>query len=584
MYDTVFLFSLAIAAAAIVLAVFTVYKLFEYRRMADAHDAEMRQRMYELAILKEVGERIGYSLNVQNIVDVILGSLHQFVQYATVSYMLIGPEKVTFRMHVEESVPRSFVDDVRNRMLSSLSALLDKSIAARDLSEVISGTFIDDAEEKEVLSFFNIPLAIGGKPLGVLTVADAKDGLYKEGEMTLLYKIVKQASDAVTRLEDVVKTEQRKLNSMVESMTEGVFMTDKEFRVVVANPAARKALRLSPDGEINMLLIAEALQGVLDIRYALEESLSKDGILSFDDVVLAGRYFQVIVAPVKSEMLANVKETLGCVIIFHDTTHDKELERMKEDFTSMMVHELRSPLDNIKKISEVLLKEEPGNGDGPNVREYMRLAYDNASTVLELVNDLLDVAKLEAGKFEITKTSQDIRNIIAERISFFEIAAKNVSVTLKTVAGAGSDQNILCDRSRVSQILNNLISNALKFTPEGGTVTIGTFMHEKGRSVEEDARGLGISSLEGNLEAQKSLPDSLFVFVSDSGTGISREDLPKLFHKFQQLRNLPVRATRKGTGLGLAVVKGITEAHGGVSGVFSKLGEGSTFYFTLPRS
>ena len=99
-----------------------------YKKEQDRTHDQIDKRMYELAILKELGERVGYSLNVQNIIDIISGSLHQFLRYSIVSYMLLEPERIIFKVHIEESVPRSFIDDVRNRMLTSLSVLLDKEL------------------------------------------------------------------------------------------------------------------------------------------------------------------------------------------------------------------------------------------------------------------------------------------------------------------------------------------------------------------------------------------------------------------------------------------------------------------------
>src|SRR3989338_3539558 len=153
--------------------------------------------------------------------------------------MLFEPDKVIFKVHLKRSVHRRFVTDIRDRMLGSLSALLDREFDKKDVKEILSGAILIEELDEPVRSFFNIPLVIDEKVVGVLTVADTKTGLYKEEEMTILYKIIQQASKAVTSLQGVVKTEQKKLNSMVESMADGVVMTDNDYRVVVANPAVK---------------------------------------------------------------------------------------------------------------------------------------------------------------------------------------------------------------------------------------------------------------------------------------------------------------------------------------------------------
>src|SRR3989338_8104058 len=157
----------------------TIYFLIKDRKAKGVlakREQDVSRRMYELAILKELGDRIGYSLDVQQIIDVITNSLHQFIDYAAVSYMLLGPEKLIFKMHLERSVHQKFVNDIKDRMLGSLSALLDREFNKKDVKEIISGAIIIEELNDPVRSFFNIPLVIDEKVVGVLTVADTKSG------------------------------------------------------------------------------------------------------------------------------------------------------------------------------------------------------------------------------------------------------------------------------------------------------------------------------------------------------------------------------------------------------------------------
>jgi len=124
-------------------------------------EEENSHRIYELAILKELGDRIGYSLNVEQIIDVITGSLGQFMDYSVVSYMFLEPEKIIFKAHVEKSVHRKFIDDIRDRMLKSISALVGKEFNSSQVEEVLSGAILIEDIQDPVRSFFNIPLVIG---------------------------------------------------------------------------------------------------------------------------------------------------------------------------------------------------------------------------------------------------------------------------------------------------------------------------------------------------------------------------------------------------------------------------------------
>lgn len=571
----------------LILGIFFLFS-FAYLRVKKAKAAlekketAIARRMYELAILKELGERIGYSLNIQQIIDVITGSLHQFIEYSAVSYMFLEPEKIIFKVHLEQSVSRQFIDDVQNRMLKSLSALLDKQFTRSQVNEIVSGAIIVDELSDPVNSFFNIPLVIGNKVVGVLTIAHTKIGLYKEEEMTILYKITQQASNAVTRLQDVVSTEQRKLNAMVESMSEGVIMTDRDFRVLVANPAAKRAVQLEGKAEVSIFDFIDHLEGKFDIRGRLEESVQLDKVIEAREVLIKDRFFQIFVSPVKNTSEMSGKNILGGVVIFHDITHEKEIEKLREDFTSMMVHELRSPLDNIKKISEVIKTGEVV-ADSLHLKEYIHLIYTSSSQMLELVSDLLDAAKLESGRFEVFKKPGSIPTLIAERVAFFENSAKEAHIEFRTEISHDVPQDVSFDATRITQVLNNLISNSLKFTSAGGKVTIQSFLHQKEQRVSDEEKKQMVSELLTQHDEQlKSAGDYVVVAVSDTGRGIARADIERLFHKFKQFGHQEAPISKRGTGLGLVIAKGIVEAHGGGIGVISQEGSGSTFYFTLP--
>ncbi|MHB8651971.1 MAG: ATP-binding protein [Minisyncoccota bacterium] len=550
------------------------------RRMGAQSD-EMRQRMYELAILKEVGDRIGYSLNIQKIADVIIGSLNQFMGYSMASYMLLEPERIVFKVDIGESVPHRFVNEIKERMRLSLAAILDRDLGSIPVEETITGTLLNDATDATVESFFNIPLIIAGSAVGVLTVASTKNGLYKEKEMTMLYKIVGQASQAITRLEEVVTLERGKLQAMVESMEDGVLMTDQNFRVVVANSSLKESVNVPEGRDLTLFDIIDACGGTIDIKGRLEESIKLDRTFVAGEVNLMGSIYQVFIFPVKSRASKSLG-VLGGGIIFHNITRERASEKLRDDFTSMMVHELRSPLDSIRKIGELL--RTPAIRDDKNAYdEYMGMVSQSATNMLELVNDLLDVAKLEAGKFQIVPKQASIRKIIEERVKFFDTQARNATIALSVGFDDHIPEVLMVDPVRVGQVLSNLLSNAMKFTAPGGTVFTQALLHTKGVSVEDEVARAGFGWIV--TDALKTLTDQdscVVVSVTDTGQGISKENMARLFNKFEQFSASARSGEGRGTGLGLVIVRGIVEAHGGIVGVSSEEGKGSTFYFTLP--
>src|SRR3989338_8522849 len=572
-----------IAIFAIGLSVYFVFKNYKAKGILEKRERDISRRMYELAILKELGDRIGYSLDVQQIIDIIINSLHQFIDYSAVSYMLLGPEKLIFKMHLERSVHQRFVNDIRDRMLGSLSALLDSEFDKKDVKEIISGAIIIEELNDPVRSFFNIPLVIDEKVVGVLTVADTKSGLYKEEEMTILYKIIQQASKAVTSLQGVVKTEQAKVNAMVESMADGVVMTDVDYRIMVLNPSARAIIGLPRKESVTIFDFIDNLEGKFDIRGRLEESVKLNKPFKSEEVLIRDKFYKIFVFPVNTERTneANEKEVVGGVVIFHDVTAEKSIEQIREQFTSMIVHELRTPLSGINKISE-LLRGGPEKIKKEDFDEYIRLINVDSNGMLELVNDILDIAKLEAGKFDVKKEPVDIKKVIDNRAEFFKPSALDAKLAIRVAYDTELPTLVPIDQAGIKQVLNNLISNALKFTKANGSVEILIVRHKKGIKINDEfARLPTKTALSLPEDKFVNMPESVVVAISDTGAGIDAGEIKELFNKFKQL-NTKSETGIKGTGLGLAIVKGIVEGHGGSVGVVSEIGIGSVFFFVLP--
>ena len=580
---TLTVISVSLAVLGLITSIYFVVKDRQAKAILAKREQDVSRRMYELAILKELGDRIGYSLDVQQIIDIIINSLHQFIDYSAVSYMLLGPEKLIFKMHLERSVHQRFVNDIKDRMLGSLSALLDREFNKKDVKEIISGAIIIEELDEPVRSFFNIPLVIDEKVVGVLTVADTKTGLYKEEEMTILYKIIQQASKAVTSLQSVVKSEQAKVNAMVESMADGVVMTDVDYRIMVVNPSARAIIGLPKKESLTIFDFIDNLEGKFDIRGKLEESVKLNKPFKSEEVLIRDKFYRVFVFPVNAIVTgeAEEKNAVGGVVIFHDVTAERAVEQIREQFTSMIVHELRTPLSGINKISELLRSNNPPLTP-KEIDEYIKMISVNSTSMLDLVNDILDVAKLEAGKFDVKKEPSDIVKVVDNRVEFFRVSANDAKLSLRSFYDPELRELVPFDQSAIKQVLNNLISNALKFTKASGSVDVLVVRHKANAKITDElARLSGKTSIALPEEKFVNVPESVVVAVSDTGSGINPNGIKELFNKFKQLDNR-VETGMKGTGLGLAIAKGIVEEHGGSIGVVSEIGVGSVFYFVIP--
>ncbi len=223
----------------------------------------------------------------------------------------------------------------------------------------------------------------------------------------------------------------------------------------------------------------------------------------------------------------------------------------KSDFLANMSHELRTSLNSIIGFSELLLDNMAGELIEKQ-REYVADILESGKHLLELINDILDLSKIEAGKMELELEEFSLKDLILRSISMFKAKAlkHNIKVTADISDGI---ERVLADGTKIKHVIFNLLSNALKFTPDGGEVEI----------------------------AVKKIAKEVHVTVRDSGTGIDKEDIPKLFNPFQQIGKTPDEM-REGTGLGLNLSKRLVELQGGKIWAESDPGKGSKFSFTIP--
>ncbi|MDQ3014765.1 MAG: ATP-binding protein [bacterium] len=409
--------------------------------------------------------------------------------------------------------------------------------------------------------------------------------VYSLWRLSTAKKHLKQKEDEMRhQMQQVIRTEQAKMDAVVESMHDGVVMIDASYKVVVMNPAARKIVGNLPQEQVTISHFIEKFGSVVDIRNRLDESLTQQKSFESDRVQVRDQYFEIFIFPVfNTDPTSGKSKVVGGALIMHNVTHEMELQRVRQDFTSMVVHELRAPLGAIHKMSEVLQQPVSRKKDDiENRKEYVHMIHQNASEMLELISDILDAAKIEAGKFEITPLPSDMAEVIHNRIQFFNATAHDAHIEFNPVIDPHLPKHAIFDPESFKQVLNNLITNAIKFSQPGGTITIAAFTHQAGDSIEFEIEKMHIKlpTLLPN-ETFAHLGTSLVGIVIDSGQGISREHIGSLFQKFKQLKPKGV-SPHKGTGLGLAIAKGIVETHQGVIGAVSEPGVGSAFYFVIP--
>jgi two-component system sensor histidine kinase VicK len=246
-------------------------------------------------------------------------------------------------------------------------------------------------------------------------------------------------------------------------------------------------------------------------------------------------------------------QTVGMVTVLNDVTKQKELDDIKSQFLSNVTHELRNPIGAIKQSIAVILEGTAGPLTEPQ-QKFLSNAKRNLERLSGLIDDILDLAKLEAKKMEIKLRPSKIAAIVDEVCETLDTWAKNKDLKLtKNIPPDLPDINL--DPDRIIQVLINIVSNAIKFTPKNGTITVGAQLPKGGTHV--------------------------VMTVADTGVGIPKDDLSKIFGKFQQAKNRAA-GDKSGTGLGLSIARELVLLHQGDISVHSEEGKGTTFTFTLP--
>ncbi len=379
--------------------------------------------------------------------------------------------------------------------------------------------------------------------------ADAiKEELDEKYEIMIEEK--EQAVVELNRKYTQVSIEKKQTESIVKSVAEGLVLVNNKGEVILMNPAAEKLFGVKKEDKIGKPI----LQGLRDEQLV---SLVKESSSGEKEIVLTSNSADTKRILRSSGAIIEDEDgnTVGMVSVLSDVTKQKELDQMKADFVSSVSHELRTPIVAMGKSLDVMM--DPAAGTlSENQKQFLNIARRNMERLDNLINDLLDLSKLEAKKMNMNFQVSSLEEAINETCDTLNTWANTKGIEIKKIIQKDLPK-FTFDYQRVIQVLTNLIGNAIKFTPSDGRVTI-------------DARFLN----------QKKMVE---VSITDTGMGIAKDDIPKLFSKFQQVGKKNLSDT-SGTGLGLAIAKEIVQLHNGEIWVESEKGKGAKFTFVLPAT
>ncbi len=500
---------------------------------------QLERRVKELNILYGIGKSVASLLDLEK----LLGRVVQAAVYIT------GAEE-GFLMLVDEETGELYVraaQGPKEKYPRSLKLRVEDSIAdgvVRTGEAVMIGGSAKENDLRTVYlvkALLSAPLKTKDKVIGVLSVDNKTSSkTFTDNDLYLLSALADYAAIAIenARLFTAVKSEQSKLGTIIGSTEDAVIVTDSEMRVLLLNKAARKAFGIK-SAEVTNKPIAQIVKNdsliELFVR-SIDGSQAKQGEIPLED----GRTLNANLTPIPG---------VGYVAVMQDITHLKELDRMKSEFVSTVSHDLRSPLTTIKGFVQLLPKAGPLT---PQQQEFRTKILNSVENITELIEDLLDIGKIEAGvglEMDVCQLDAIINKVVENLRSQAEAKGQRLHVELPPQLPP-----VLGNDLRLGQVVANLVSNAIKYTPDGGLI---------------------------NVRARNS-NDQVIVSVQDTGLGIPPADQPYIFDKFYRVKS-PETEGISGTGLGLAIVKSVIERHNGRVWVESEPGVGSTFTFILPK-
>ncbi len=378
---------------------------------------------------------------------------------------------------------------------------------------------------------------------------------------------IKKATESIEKEKKVIENEKERTETVISSMSDGLVMVDSEGRVIMMNPAAEK-------------LYGKSLKDIAGKR--LNESVGSDQMLSLSKDLTTGKA-EGMVKEIELNSSEDTKKTLrsssavvqnqdgkivGMMAVLSDVTKQKELEKQKNDFVANVTHELRTPLVAMKQAVSLILDKTAGEIN-PQQENLLGVAKRNMDRLYRLISDLLDMSKLEAGKMTIKPDAVETDKLLKEIHQTLKPWADNKGVEL-TINMPSRVPRIYADHDRAMQVLINLVNNAIKFTDRDGKVEVAVTGVKKG-SVREGLKPAPTNPAHNFLQ----------IAVSDTGKGMAKDDIPRIFSKFEQV-GINGSTDVRGTGLGLSIVKALVDLHGGDIHVESELGKGSVFTVALP--
>ncbi len=516
----------------------------EISQVSDAFEkmrVGLKDRLEDLSLLLQVAQEVSATLDIaQGMPRLLEGALQATGAIVTRIVLLSAagdPQVVIGRGATLESL--SSLD----RGLALVGRDADQPLLIENLRRARSLTHSGPLPE-EIQSVVIIAVRSQRHPVAVMWSGFAEPSRLDASKVGVLSTLASQAAVLIenARLFQMAEGGRRRLAAILTSTGDAVLVTDRDDRFLLVNPAAERAIDLQADALVGQRVAEVQLEP--DLARILTEPLGRSGGLVEEVPLPHGRTFYASA----STILSADGENMGRVVVMRDITHFKELDEMKSEFVATVSHDLRAPLTFMRGYTTML----PMVGEvNPKQKEYLDKILIGIEQMGRLIEDLLNLGRIEAGVGMEERTCH-IGTIVVEAVDAMRAHAVAKGLVLR-MEPSDPAPIIIGDSTLLRQAIANLVDNAIKYTPAGGSVSVGL----------------------------RTTPQDVLVTVSDTGIGIAPEDQVRLFEKFYRIRRRDVQDVQ-GSGLGLAIVKSIIERHGGRVWLESELNRGTTFTIALP--
>lgn len=528
----------------------------------------------KLQFVLEASLLVNSSLELKYILKLIIDFSVKACNAVTSSLMLVDQERQELYFDVVEGTKEKILKEIRIPITSGIAGW----VAQNGKSILIKDAYEDPRFNKEVdkktgfrtKSILCVPLKVKDKVIGVVQVLNSLDKeSFDESDLEVLTALAGQAAVAIenARLYEALKKEYQNtqtlknyLASILKSAPEAVMVFNENNEITIFNDVAEKFFD-KKEIEIINKKPAEIFNKEITkaVEHLLVEAKKENFYLDYECQLKKSAAEIIPLGLSTAALLDENAQNKGVVIVGRDLTQAKrlgnleELNKMKSEFVSIVSHELRTPLTSIKGFISTLLHDAEGFFDEAQKQRFYQIISNETDRLIRLINDLLNVSRIEAGK---------ALQMNIKEIKLLPIAQKAIE-TQKSYATKhhlkleidNNIEKIFADEDKLEQMLTNLLNNSIKYSPEGGKVI---------------------------LKITRTPEKEILFAISDEGLGIPANLLPKLFEKFNRVDREQIKGI-KGTGIGLNLVKHLVELHQGKIWVESIEGKGSTFYFTIPE-